>query len=261
MTVWQAILLGLVQGCTEFLPISSSGHLVLIDHLMHISTNALALDTMLHLGTLVAVILAYRRELTELIRQPFGKLAQLLVVATIPTVIIGLLFEKTFERIFHSGATIGAEFVFTGALLLYTELRSQHSEGRKSHSLRFRSAFLIGLAQGAAIMPALSRSGLTLCAAIEQGVERTEAVRFSFLLSIPVILGATLLQSKEWLSTGAGMPSSLWWGLGASMLSGYLAIRLFTRFIAHHRLHVFGIYTMALGCLILVDQLVTHHWF
>ncbi|MCY0876626.1 MAG: undecaprenyl-diphosphate phosphatase [Firmicutes bacterium] len=265
MAIWQAILMGLVQGCTEFLPISSSGHLVLLDQFLHVSGHALAFDTMLHLGTLLAVIAVYRKDLAELLRHPLSRTGRLLIAATIPTVIIGLIFEKTFEAIFHSGATIGEEFVFTGALILYTELQaSRQREGKRAlpaEALTYRGALWIGLAQGAAIMPALSRSGLTLCAALGQGIDRKEAVRFSFLLSIPVILGGALVQGKEWLETGGGFPPTLWIGLVASAVSGYVAIHFFTRFIARRRLNIFGYYTLILGTIIIIDQFVTHRFF
>jgi len=260
MHIWQAVVLGIIQGVTEFLPVSSSGHLVLADHLLHISSNALALDTMLHLGTLVAVLFVYRHAAREMVADPFGRLSGLLLAATIPTVLIGLVFEKTFEQVFDSGATIGAEFVFTGALLLYTEAKAVPNPERSMSDMTWRGAVLVGLAQGAAIMPALSRSGLTLCATLAQGIRRPEAVRFSFLLSIPVILGATILQAREWDLTGGSISSALWWGMGASAVSGYVAIRLFTRFMANRRMNVFGVYTMTLGLAILADQLITHRF-
>lgn len=265
MAIWQALLMGLVQGCTEFLPVSSSGHLVLLDHFLHVSGQALALDTMLHVGTLLAVVIVYRKDLIDLVKHPFSRNARLLLAATVPTVIIGLSFENAFEAIFHSGATIGAEFVFTGALILYTELQASRQRlmggGKPVAALTYRGAVWVGLAQGAAIMPALSRSGLTLCATLGQGVKRTEAVRFSFLLSIPVILGGALVQGKEWLATGGGFPPALWWGMAASAASGYIAIRVFTRFIARRRLNLFGYYTLTLGLLIIFDQVVTHRFF
>lgn len=260
MTVIQATILGALQGVTEFLPISSSGHLVLAQKMMHVPGNSLSFDIFLHFGTLLAVLFAFRRDISALFKKPRDRLLRVLLVSTLPTVAIGLVFERTIELVFHSGATLGIEFVITGLLLLYVEATSV--PGRlQARDISYRRAFWIGMAQGAAILPALSRSGLTLCASLGAGVERQEAVRYSFLLSIPIILGATVVQLKNIgpFSSSASLPFLC--GMIASALTGYAAIRYLLRFIKRGSLRPFGYYVIALGMLVISDQWFTHRFF
>ena len=257
MTIIQATFLGAVQGVTEFLPVSSSGHLVLAQKMMRISGNSLPFDVFLHFGTLLAVLAAFRKDIAALLTNPRDRLLRLLIVSTLPTVAIGLLFERTIELVFHTGATLGIEFVITGLLLLYVEATAA-PEGLHTRDISYRFAFLIGMAQGAAVFPALSRSGLTICASLGGGVERQEAVRYSFLLSIPVILGAALLELKNMgpLQWNASLP--LVCGMIASAVTGYAAIRFLLRFIKHRSLRPFGYYAILLGLLVIGDQLFMH---
>ncbi len=261
MTLFHALLLGSIQGITEFLPISSSGHLVLIQHLLHLNEDSLSFDIFLHFGTLIAVIVALRRELFTLLCHPTDRFVHLLVISTIPTVLIGLLFKKTFELIFHSGATLGIEFVITGTLLLYVETLTQRNQPLLAREMNYRSAFWIGMAQGAAILPALSRSGLTLCTALGMGIERSDAVRYSFLLSVPIILGATIFELKDAPSTLSTINPTLFVGMSASALTGYIAIRFLLKVIERVSLRPFGYYTLVLGGLIIADQLIFHTLF
>ncbi|MHB1630277.1 MAG: undecaprenyl-diphosphate phosphatase [Bacilli bacterium] len=260
MTVTQAMILGALQGLTEFLPISSSGHLVLAQKMMHLTGNSLSFDVFLHFGTLLAVLFAFRSDIAALLARPRTRLLWLLIVSTLPTVAIGLLLERTIELIFRSGATLGIEFVITGLLLLYVEATA--APGRlQAQDISYRRALLIGIAQGAAILPALSRSGLTLCAALGAGVERQEAVRYSFLLSIPVILGATAMELKNVgpLPWAGSLP--LVCAMVASALTGYATIRYLLRFIKHRSLRPFGYYAIALGLLVIGDQWFMHRFF
>ncbi len=260
MTVIHAVILGALQGVTEFLPISSSGHLVLAQRMMHVAGSSLSFDVFLHFGTLLAVLIALRSDIAALLARPRNRLLWLLIVSTLPTVAIGLLLERTIELIFRSGATLGIEFVITGLLLLYVEATATPG-GLQAQDISYRRAFLIGIAQGAAILPALSRSGLTLCATLGAGVERQEAVRYSFLLSIPVILGATAMELKNIgpLSWTGSLP--LVCGMIASALTGYAAIRYLLRFIKHRSLRPFGYYVIALGLLVIGDQWFMHRFF
>ncbi|PWI57065.1 undecaprenyl-diphosphate phosphatase [Sulfoacidibacillus thermotolerans] len=261
MSLFQALLLGTVQGFTEFLPISSSGHLVLVQHLLHWKGDSLTFDVFLHFGTLLAVLIALRKELRELALHPFSRLTILLTLSTLPTVAIGLLFEKTFESIFHSGATLGIEFFLTGTLLLYVESLPPKKVPTLARDMHYQSAFWIGLAQGAAIFPALSRSGLTLCTALGLGIDRSEAVRYSFLLSVPIILGASLFKLKNVAAMHFLLSPALFIGMGSSALTGYLAIRFLLKFIAKASLRPFGVYTILLGVLIMSDQWIFHRFF
>ncbi len=260
MTIWQAIVLGAIQGLTEFLPVSSSGHLVLMDKLLYLKGNSLTLDVFLHTGTLMAVVSYYFREILALLRRPFSKLGLRLLVSTMPTVIIALLFEKTFEQIFHSGATLGIEFVITGVLLLYVESRLDQ-RGIPKEKISMSGAFFIGLAQGAAILPALSRSALTLCTALGFGMKRDDAVKYSFLLSVPIVFGATIFEVKDIGATSFAMGGTLWLALAASACTGYLAIFGMTKLIKTMSLRPFGYYTLLVGLFVMMDQALFHRFF
>jgi undecaprenyl-diphosphatase len=249
----EALILGAIQGLTEFLPVSSTGHLYLGRHLFGLDDAGLFLDTMLHLGTLIAVLAVYRREIAEMIRRPLDRPALLVLAGTIPTAAIGLLFEDTFEEISRTGVTIGWEFLATGLILWLAD--RWKNEGHKTFGqIRFRDAAWIGLFQGAAILPALSRSGLTIAAALFCRIDKKTAASFSFLLSIPSIAGGVLLQGKKLLEGGAPpLPlSSLLVGTAASAVFGYIAVRWMIALLARGSLRGFAAYVSALGAFILV---------
>jgi undecaprenyl-diphosphatase len=261
LSLLEGIFLGLVQGVTEFLPISSSGHLVLFQRLFGVEEGAMTFDILLHFGTLLAVFAVYWRDLLDLVRNPFGKLGRLLLVGTIPTVAIGLLFEDLFDRVFASGETLGVEFVITGLVIWWAHAARTGHKGERE--MTYLDAALVGTLQGAAILPALSRSGLTICGALFRGLDREFAAKYSFLMSVPVILGANLLEAKELLKGGStvqlGMVEIL--GTLAAAVSGYVAIRYMIRLIVTKGLRMFAWYVWALGALILFDQWVTQRWF
>jgi undecaprenyl-diphosphatase len=263
MTLWHSMLLGFVQGMTEFLPISSSGHLVLMQRLLGMKTDSsLTLDVLLHFGTLVAVVGVFWKDLLHVLTRPFGRLSRLLIAATLPTALIGITLEDYFARLFASGATIGVEFLITGTVLWLAETGVP---GRKRlHETGYIDAVIIGTLQGAAILPAISRSGLTIVGALFRGLDREFAARFSFLLSVPAILGATLLEGSKLLAGegggfAVGMPDLL--GTLLAAVSGYLAIRFMVRRIVKRSLKPFAIYVWVLGGMILFDQLCTHQYF
>ncbi len=261
MDVSQGLFLGAVQGLTEFLPVSSSGHLLLVSRIFGIADHSLTFDVFLHAGTLIAVVFAYWRTLWRLARQPRDRLVRLLFIGTAPAVLAGAVLEEEFARVFHSGATLGIEFVITGLLLLWAEARRVDGAlaDFPGRSLTGGRALWIGCAQGAAIMPALSRSGLTMATALALGIKREEAVDFSFLLSVPAIAGATLWEARK-LSLAAVSPALLA-GMLASAATGYLAIRFLTRWIRRGKLNVFGYYTIAVGLFVMLDQIVAHRVF
>lgn len=264
MTAGQAVLLGVVQGVTEFLPISSSGHLVLLQTLLRIPAASLAFDTALHAGTLAAVIAAFWSDLAQIAQRKLDPLLYRIAASTAPTVAVGWLFQDIFEQLFHSGATLGIEFVLTGTLLLWIESVHVKKVDRRPETLPYRSAFWIGIAQGAAILPALSRSGLTLAAGMGAGLDRTDAVRYSFLISIPVIFGATLVEAIKLESASGAVPvpwAVLTVGVAASAATGYVSIRWLLRFVKKATLRPFGYYAIAVGTAVLADQLVFHRFF
>ncbi|WP_419884186.1 undecaprenyl-diphosphate phosphatase [Peribacillus sp. B-H-3] len=244
----------MIQGLTEFLPISSTGHLYLGRHLFHLDDAGITLDTMLHIGTLLALIAVYKEDLFALVKKPFSKLTLLLIAGTIPAVFAGLLLGDWFDELSKTGVTIGWEFLATGFILW---LADSAKEGKKSISqITVKDAILIGSFQAAAIMPALSRSGLTIAAGLLCKLDRATAAYFSFLLSIPAITGGIVLQIKpvllgqaEYLSFPALLAGTL-----SSAIFGYIAVVWMINYLKRRSLKVFSIYVWALGGLILILQ-------
>ncbi len=258
MSVWEAIVLGLVQGLCEFLPISSSGHLALFERLLGIQSPGLLLDTMLHVGTLIAVCLYFWRDILAMLRHPLGKDVRLLVVATIPAVVVTLLLGDWLDAIF-SGALLGVSFLLTTVVLFFAStFRGTRTE------LTYRDAGIMGAFQAVALLPGLSRSGSTISGGMIAGLNRESAARFSFLMSIPAILGALVFQVKD-LAVG-GLPEALSIGplivgVLVSAIAGLFAIRFMMAVVRKAKLQWFGVYTLILGALVLFDQLFTHFLF
>ncbi|SFI90535.1 undecaprenyl-diphosphate phosphatase [Thermoflavimicrobium dichotomicum] len=251
----EAAILGIIQGLSEFLPISSTGHLYLGRHLFGLDEAGLFLDTMLHFGTLIAVLSVYRQEIIELLKKPWNRFNLLLLAGTIPTVLIGLTFKDYFEILSKTGDSIGWEFLMTGILLWAAD--QIKSQGYKTlEQIRFRDALLIGTFQGLAIMPALSRSGLTIAAALFCRIDKATAAYFSFLLSIPSITGAVLLQSIKMTTSASEMLplSSLLVGTLFSAIFGYIAVKWMISILQKSSLKGFAIYVLGLGTLILIMQ-------
>ena len=272
MNILEALILGLVQGITEFLPVSSSGHLVLFQRIFDISEPALLFDTMVHGGTLLAVFAVLRRDIWDILRRPIQPLTAWLVIATLPAVVIALLFKDAIEEAFASGRFLGFAFLITSALLLLAELLSRRYGGgfKGKTGMNWLDALIIGLLQGVAIIPGVSRSGSTLSGALFRNLNRDFAARFSFLLSIPAILGALVLQVKD-LAGGTGLETAAAGGatggiglaaLIAGTLSaavvGFFSIRLMLKIVRERSLAGFTVYTAALGLLVLFDQFVSH---
>ncbi len=254
MTWLEAFILGLIQGLTEFLPISSTGHLYLGRHLFGLDEAGLFLDTMLHIGTLVAVFVFYKQEFIHILRNPFSKLTGLLIIGTIPAVLVGFLLRDFFEEISVTGVTIGWEFLITGAFLWFAEsIRKGH---KKMDDISFTDAFVIGCFQAGAIFPAISRSGLTIVAGLLRKLDRETSAYFSFLLSTPAIAGAIVLQSVDlFQGTSESISiSSLIVGTIASALFGYLAVKWMIQYLKQHSLRIFAIYVWILGILIITLQ-------
>jgi undecaprenyl-diphosphatase len=254
LTKLEAFILGMIQGLTEFLPISSTGHLYLGRNLFGLQEAGLMLDTMLHLGTLMAVFVFYKEELLNIIKNPFSKLTYLLIVGTIPAVVIGLLFKDFFDEISKTGVTIGWEFLITGFFLWFAD--SIKNGYKKMDQISYKDAFIIGTFQAAAIFPAVSRSGLTIVAALWRKLDRETAAYFSFLLSTPAIAGAVVLQSAD-LFSGQGEEitlSALLVGVVSSALFGYVAVRWMVNYLKKHSLKPFAVYVWLLGFIVLFIQ-------
>jgi len=267
MSVWQAILLGILHGVTEFLPVSSSGHLVIVPYLLGWPDPGLALDTLLHLGTLLAMVIYFWSDLWRLLRaglqslrrrslaDPDARVAWALVVATIPAGVIGLLFEDKIEQLFGVPMAAAAFLLGTALLLVLSELLG--SRQRPITSISWVDSLLIGFAQTLAIAPGLSRSGSTIAAGLFVGFRREDAARFSFLLAVPVVLGSGLYQlAKLALDGGGGTPAGVVVaGMAAAGISGYLAIAGLLALIRRHSLYVFAVYCALFGGLVLAGVL------
>ncbi|MFT9849157.1 undecaprenyl-diphosphate phosphatase [Aneurinibacillus sp. REN35] len=256
MNELQAIVLGIIQGLTEFLPVSSTGHLYIGRHLFGLDEAGLFLDTMLHIGTLFAVLAVYGDDVIEIIKRPFNKLTGLLIVGTLPAVAVGLIFEDFFEGISRTGITVGYEFLVTGVVLWLAD--GWKNRGEKSlERISYRDALFIGCFQAAAILPALSRSGLTIAASLFRCMDREAAARFSFLLSLPAIGGGVLLQSVK-VVTGESREviglSPLLFGAFFSALFGYVAVRWMIGLLKRGSLKGFAMYVWVLGLFILGAQ-------
>ena len=263
----EAIVLGTIQGLTEFLPVSSSGHLVLFQNLFGMQEPELLFDICLHVGTLAAVLIVFYREIFEILAalvQFPGRLksagglrnllagdesirmALLIVVGSIPTAIIGLLFKEITDQLFGSLTIVGCMLLVTGTLLWLTR-RIRSPKGRPVARTTLRDALMIGIVQGLAILPGISRSGSTISTALFLGVDRKVAGRYSFLLSIPAIVGALLL-SLDTPELHTTIPvSTILAGSIISAVVGWLALMLLLRVVDRGQLHRFAPYCWIVG--------------
>lgn len=261
MTTLQIVVLAIVQGITEFLPISSSGHLVLVPSLLGWTDQGLAFDVAVHFGSLLAVVVYFRKDLVQLVRggfsvlggrldTPWARLALGIAIGTVPAAIAGLAFAGWIEENLRSPAVIVGTLAGYGILMVLAD-RFGHRE-RTLDTIRVRDAFAIGCAQALALVPGTSRSGVTITAARLLGIPRTDAARFSFLLSVPVILLASLYEGMHLVLA----PEAVRWdelGLGISVAAvvAYLAIGFFMRVVGTIGLLPFAAYRIALAAIIL----------
>ncbi len=271
MDITQALITGVVQGLTEFLPISSSGHLVLTSSIYKFLTGQplsagrseeIFFDIMLHVGTLLAVLIYFRRDIVKLSRIFYSawrdgslktdseaKIPLYIAIGTMATIAIALPLKSQFESLVHNPAVVGIILVFTGVLLFSTEFISRRLTKRDT-LIGWKRAVIIGLAQGLAVAPGLSRSGATIAAGLASGLDRVTCARYSFLLSIPIILMAAIFHSFE-LSMIGGFAGFNWTAIIAgtlvSALVGYYCIKYFIIFISKNKLNIFAVYCCVVG--------------
>jgi undecaprenyl-diphosphatase len=245
--MFDSILWGLIQGLTEFLPISSSGHLVLIPALLGREGPDLATSAMLHLGTLVAVLVYYRTDVMQMARfeRSGRRLLTLIAIGTIPAVVLGLTFKSKIEELTEDPRTVAIFLILTGFVLLATMLLRPGRRGVTD--LDPKDAGLIGLAQALALIPGVSRSGMTISAGLARGMDPVEAARFAFLLGIPAIAGAGLLSMADLVSEGTGITASIIVGTIVAGVAGYFAIALLIRILTQVGLAPFGVYCVLVG--------------
>ncbi|MEI7941669.1 MAG: undecaprenyl-diphosphate phosphatase [Candidatus Riflemargulisbacteria bacterium] len=250
-------ILGIVQGITEFLPISSSGHLVIGEKLLGISTPGLSLEIILHLGTLLAVLVFFHKQIWKLIDSIINfkdiekhkdRLFSLyIIVAMIPTGIIGLLIKKTLEANKNDLSLVGTGLIFTALILFVSNIIQKRQTTEKPLTL-IKSIF-IGIGQGIAVIPGISRSGSTIATALMTGISRKEAAEFSFILSIPAILAATLVE----LDTSIMFAPEYLIGMLCSFLAGLFTIKFLIKIISQGKFHLFGYYCLIVGFLVVIS--------
>ncbi|OGC11647.1 hypothetical protein A3K48_04020 [candidate division WOR-1 bacterium RIFOXYA12_FULL_52_29] len=243
--------LGIIQGLTEFLPVSSSGHLVIFQSVLGVGEN-IAFDTVVHLATALALIIYFWSDLWNLLKKENRHLLGMLLLATAITGAIGFTGKDFFESLFSSARMVGFFLLVTGLFILLGEWIG-HGR-RKITALNWIDAIIIGIAQGVAIVPGISRSGTTISATLGRDFERQAAARFSFLLAIPAILGAGLLQSKAIVKAGTiGIGAGpLVIGFLAALFSGLLAIKFFMTLVQKTSIRAFAYYCFALGLLVII---------
>lgn len=296
METYQAVILGVLQGLTEFLPVSSSGHLALGQYSFGITAPTLFFDISLHIGTLAAVVMVFsdnirsiaiaiNRLVHALIKCNMDdckehiqnssdiRLALLIIVGSIPTALLGLFIKHYIDNLFDSINFVGTMLLVTGTFLWFTrdlsnragedvktEIAGRESVGSDiqtdSYIMKFsyRQALFIGLCQGIAVVPGISRSGITIVAGLFAGIERETAARFSFLLSIPAIIGAELLVLKDLMGKG-GIPfdSTTLWGTIVAFVTGYVALKVLMKVVKQGNLHLFAPYCWILGVIAVIE--------
>lgn len=273
MDILQAIIIGIVQGLTEFLPVSSSAHLVFIQKLLGVQ-GSLAFDTFLHLGTLIAVMWFFRWDIYKMLKSwfmsiqdilggrfregfyedPYKRLAWYVILATIPVGIVGVLFEDSVDALFSGALYVPAFFLFVTGTILY--LSQRMTSGKINYdTITKKEALFMGLGQACAILPGLSRSGTTIAAGLTIGLDKEFAAKFSFILSIPAILGAFLLQAKD---IGSAMDANFLpviLGFVASIVAGYMAIKWMLDLIQNKSLDIFAYYCWLMGIIVFMGSI------
>lgn len=255
LSVWQGILLGLVQGLTEFLPISSSGHLVLAEAFVGFKPEGVLFEVVVHVATLLSVFIAYRPRIAEVVtglvagQATAWRYAGLIALASVPAAVAGLLWKDYFEATFHSPLDLGWQFLFTAAVLWSTKWASDRVRGA---AIDWSRSILIGVAQAIAIIPAISRSGTTIAAALWTGVAPAAAAEFSFLMSIVVIAGTGVLEFRH-VPPGVNLfAPGVIAAFVAALLSGIVAIKFLVALLRSARFHLFAPYCAILGLLCIV---------
>ncbi|MFC1933083.1 undecaprenyl-diphosphate phosphatase [Chloroflexota bacterium] len=251
----QTIFLGIVQGLTEWLPISSSGHLVIIQNSLGIEAP-LIFDILLHLGTLLAVFVIFWQDILKILlsliklnlNDEHGKLAIYIFIGSIPIAVVGYVLHDFFASLFNSSISVGIALLTTGLFIYFSKFY------RESRTLDSKESFLIGIAQAVSIVPGISRSGFTITTGLLRGIERGTIFRFSFLLSVPAIIGANVfeLTRVSWAEFEIG---SMLVGTSVAAIIGYLSLKLLMRLVLNQKFHFFSFYCVALGLLILATNL------
>ena len=275
MNIFQGIIIGIVQGLTEFLPVSSSAHRIFIQKLLGVESS-LAFYTFLHLGSLLAVLIYFRADIYKMIRawllsvgdilqhrfkegfysDPYKRLSWYVILATIPVGIAGVFFESQVDALFAGALYVPGFFLFVTGTILYLSQRMASGQIDMSRMGWFQSLFM-GLGQACAIMPGLSRSGTTIAAGLVMGLDKEFAAKFSFILSIPAIFGAFIVQLKDIGSSMSGDGAAIILGFVAAFISGYFAIKWLIDLIQNKSLDIFSCYCWIVGIIVFMGS-ITH---
>ena len=275
MNIFQGIIIGIVQGLTEFLPVSSSAHLIFIQKLLGVESS-LAFDTFLHLGSLLAVLIYFRADIYKMIRawllsvgdilqhrfkegfysDPYKRLSWYVILATIPVGIVGVFFESQVDALFACALYVPGFFLFVTGTILYLSQRMASGQIDMSRMGWFQSLFM-GLGQACAIMPGLSRSGTTIAAGLVMGLDKEFAAKFSFILLIPAIFGAFIVQLKDIGLSMSGDGVAIILGFVAAFISGYFAIKWLIDLIQNKSLDIFSCYCWIVGIIVFMGS-ITH---
>ncbi|HAP32094.1 MAG TPA: undecaprenyl-diphosphatase [Firmicutes bacterium] len=254
MSLIEAFFLGLIQGFTEFLPVSSSGHLVLLQYFIGVKMPGITFEVITHAGTLLSIVWVFWQDIYSLIKGITNsarqqKLFLLLLAASLPAGFMGVFFISFFKGIFEKPQVVGLMLLCTGFIVFFIARLERVQGNRTLGEMKGKDAFIIGLFQAFAIIPGISRSGSTIFGALLQGLNRETAVRFSFLLALPAIAGATVLELFNWLKIGSWPENYLVYIIGAivSFISGILAIRIFIRLLAGGKFYYFAYYCWLVG--------------
>ena len=238
------IILGALQGLTEFFPVSSSGHLVIAQHFLDITKDVVFLDLFLHMGTVLALLTFFRKDILLALKNP--KMLGYIAIVTLITGLIGITFKKNLESLFNSAHYTAIQLLINGVILLAVPLfKDRHRYPGAADSV------VMGIAQGVSIIPGISRSGLTISSLLAMGIKKEEAFRFSFIASIPAIIGAFLLEAKDIAFSSSYNPITLSAGLAASYLFGMLALFGLNKIIHNNKFHLFGYYCILLAIILL----------
>ena len=275
MELYQGIILGIIQGLTEFLPVSSSGHLVLGQIFFGITESQLPFDISVHMGTLLAVLVVYASDIRAILVSVFGfiskavslkpmahllkedknlQLAGLIIIGSIPTAFIGLVIKQFEHILFASEVLVGFMLILTGTILWTS--KNFYSSKNKKDGFSIKKALIIGVGQGLAVIPGISRSGTTIALGMFLGLDRHNAAKFSFLLSIPAILGAQILSIKDMINSGLVIDSITIYATIVSFITGLLALKLLLSLVHAGRFHLFAPYCWLIGSLVLLSKFV-----
>ena len=275
MELYQGIILGIIQGLTEFLPVSSSGHLVLGQIFFGITQSQLVFDISVHMGTLLAVFVIYASDIKAMLISTINFLlkavlfkpvitllkedenlhmAGLIILGSVPTAIIGLCLKKFEHILFTSSVLVGVMLIMTGTILWLS--RNYYHTDKKKAALGIKKALLIGICQGIAVIPGISRSGSTIATGMFLGLDRHKAAKFSFLLSIPAILGAQVLSIKDMMTSGVNIDSVTIYATIASFITGLIALKILLTLVHSGRFHLFAPYCWLIGSLVLLSKII-----